>query len=575
MSEKIAQVIDITESTKQYIIRTIKEKHTDMDLSEGSPFVDMFVDPISPVIAPLVDLIGRIELKTNLNNAELMTEEELDEVAEGNYFFQRKQGGKSYGEVTFYLRSISEENNFVIPQGVILSTDDGYKYQVISRHEFTPNDLYPMYNPENLMYEITVSVEGIDVGIEYDVEEGKIKNIDTPFSEKVVSVGNINKITGGESKESNGEFAERLKSFYISRNLGTSPGYKDFIIDNFQEVEEMHVSGKNDAFMMRDIITYKNEYDELVSKHIGGKIDIYIRGETFDTDVKSIVVQNNIFELSQNEINETSIQMYLKGDIDKTPRVFSLEYDSELDIYTLTASEYSDGESLIVEYEYGEGLTIYYDEFKIEETIVDLEAPISGIISIFNNANETEIDISEEGAYEIISKNPEFDSTSQEEKSIKITSPFVKNGNECKIEYSYSRTLNLLEKIFSLEESRIITTDVLFKKAIPIPINIIVEIGTKGEALTASHRSTIQRSIASFLSDIKMGGNIEESDIVANLYKDENVADFLRYIKLPLLSIYVPVSISADIETGRRDIGTITSRKIEYFSLNKIQIIEL
>ena len=123
----------------------------------------------------------------------------------------------------------------------------------------------------------------------------RITKLDTPFNNKLVSVTNPNSFTGGIDKESNSDYAERIKQFYMSRTLDTISGYERAIRDNFEEVVDLYVAGKDDPYMTRDLITIVDPNDNNTFKtvHIGGKTDIYVLGCIYNTIEEKIIAPEN------------------------------------------------------------------------------------------------------------------------------------------------------------------------------------------------------------------------------------------------------------------------------------------
>ena len=68
-----------------------------------------------------------------------------------------------------------------------------------------------------------------------------------------------------------------------------------------------------------------------------------------------------------------------------------------------------------------------------------------------------------------------------------------------------------------------------------------------------------------------MGDQVEESDLVAWLYQDENVKEFIQYVALPFKVFYVPEEITEEIpDDGSQHApnGVLPIKAIEYPVLN-------
>jgi len=589
MADVSLRITDVIEMMAGYMRSRVRAEYPDIDVSDGSPFDDIFIAPMKEIFSPFVTIVNEIEIRNDTPNAAALPKAMLDELGQGSYFMVRRAGSKATGEVIFSFKSISDTLNLIIPKGVMLSTNDGYSYQVFTRLELSPLELYAMYNTTTFMYDIPVPVEALDFGEEYNVNAYRVTTVDTVFSTSLAYVKNISPMTGGASEESNEEYWDRIKSFYISRQLGTIPGYKQFIFENFPEIDEIYVSGLGDKYMTRDTIEYT---DDGVNKTVtaGGKIDIYLRGGSYSS-VKSQGIARNLNLLIQgaiySTIDITGISVYRLADGPGHPKGRTVtEFSPGTGLSTqalvvVASTGISVGDTLCVSYSYsldGGTTTLTSTEtFPIKLLTIPLSCPFEDIISIRNLTQNYYVDISNNANYNITTiSDLDYENTSKEEKTITITDAGRHNGDVMEVVYSYNQTINVLNNFFNIEENRIVTTDILLKEALIKYINISMVIHMGPDyTYTSDIATSLRNSAEQYFGQLTMGQSVQEPDLINALYTNENVGGAIAYINFPLQAMYVAVDPDAEISYSAR-VGTspiiITTEERQYALLNKVEI---
>jgi len=475
-----------------------------------------------------------MEFMQNLDYAEQLTEEEADSLYYGNYRIKRNPGDKATGEVVLRFNKIPTESQLLIPSGVYVSTNEGLRFVTTTNIRYSPEELYAFYNPTMYLYEIPVPVVAEDVGTKYRVGAGVINKIETQFHSGLVGVVNKTATVGGTDKESNADYANRIRNYYISRHLGTKPGYKEFILENFPEIKDVYTAGYRDPLMMRDIVG---------GRHIGGKVDLYIRGGNIEIKTDQVTFRGNKLPLSKDWVQIETIRV-----LNATKGIDDLEYEytvNESSVIVLEVPEldsnsviqWDDEDVIEVRYKYTTNNTTvsHTDSFILGKTKLTLSSPFINIVSITNVTKDIIYDESEEGLYNLeYLVEDELIGTSREEVVLEIIKTDIENGDVISISYNYNKSINKIEEVFNKEQHRIITTDILTKSAAPIYIYIKLAVKLKsGNTPDPSKESIIRTAIAEYLDNIPMGGNIEESDIVAKLYNNKNIETFLEYVSLP------------------------------------------
>jgi len=578
----ISNITNIDSLVRAYIIRTIQPKFPDLDITENSPFDDLFVKPMIELLLPVFEKLNTSEMMRNLDNADYLSEDDLDRIGEGNYGIVRKSGNKASTILTLSFASIWEGETIVIPAGILFENADGFQFQTTERKVFSGTESIAYYDSEKMTYDLPVFAEAVDVGEEYNVDAETITKNLILFNSNLLSVTNKVAVTNGKGKESNKEYADRIREFYLSRQLGTQYGYENFIKENFDEVLSVYVSGYRDQYMERDKITVLNPSTlEPYEKHIGGMVDIYLQGALYVQSQATISLKSNLFRLtvSADKIVEGTISVINHTDATKTPAIATNEIvDGHNQIVLVNDTEQSfsnEGSSEIYfVYDYKEtpeaDTQQKTDIFIVGEyPVAELDSPVTSILSIEYDGS---VIPDFETHYELITTGEA--GTSDERTSIRIIGldSYV-NGTSVEVFYNTNSTIQTLSTIFNKDAYRVITADILVRKAESVPINVAMQVKLQeGFSLDAVKKAKIRSAVSDFFAGKRLGNSTEESDIVTYL---KNLSDLnIEYIKLPLEAFYVPEDISSPI-SYTRDGTIITVEKIEYPVLNKFEVSEV
>jgi hypothetical protein len=576
-------VTDFDNMIRGFMINTITKKYPSLDTSPNSGFDDYFTKPMISIFRPVVENVNKLELLMNLGKADYMTEEELDTIGESNYLITRNPGQQALTTLTLSFTNISETQNLVIPAGLLFQTDSGLTYETTERVELTPPELYTMYNPSKMAYDVDILIRAIDVGIEYNVAENQIVKPVVKFNPNLLSVTNKAPVTSGIDKESNASYAERMRSTYMSHHIGTSPGYIQHIYDAFNEVQDVYVAGYKDPFMTRDTI---NIIDPITSEirqvvdthgnalHIGGKVDVYIKGCIYETEETIISLNSNYLILGQKTglIDLTSITATNITDGSKSVLIADkLDVDGKCVIKLENTSDRSFDSTIVskiaIAYKYTDDAVTHnqIDTFNVGITKSELSCPFKDIISLQNSDdtqfyNHTNYTIEQVGDI----------GTSTEDTYITLIGlDNVPNGTPIIIKYSVNSTLKNLRDMFEDAENRIVTTDIVIREANPIFVNLAFKIKMKDSYVFDDiKRSYIDGCLNDFFAQCQLGAEVQESDIIGWIYRDDNVMTFIDYIVLPFTSFYVTDTPSAPIESIRDD-TYLAVNAISYPVLNK------
>jgi hypothetical protein len=280
-----------------YMEELLRVQFPNLDLSEHGAFMETFGLPHIKLLTPLMDAADRIKLTQSLDNAEDMTEEEMDRLAAG-YFFYRQAGEYATGYVTMTFDDIPANGTIQIPAGTEVQSKQGLYFKSISTVVLNINDLSSYYNPDEFIYQIPVLFESENPGADYNVESGEITTVITPLNH-LTGVSNDAAFKGGKAKETNTELADRIQETAGTPNLGVERGWVAFA-KQFPEVLDVIVAGFGHPLMKRDVIGTLPA-DRIISTlspdvHWGGKVDLHLRGKKLTEVTETLTIEKNASE---------------------------------------------------------------------------------------------------------------------------------------------------------------------------------------------------------------------------------------------------------------------------------------
>lgn len=143
------------------------------------------------------------------------------------------------------------------------------------------------FDPTTGLYSVDIPIEADQPGTAGNVARGQIRTLLDPIGG--FQVVNPGATFGGRDVETNAELGVRGKNGLASVDSGTEAGYRQTLAD-VPGIEQAVVVDSGDPLMQRD-------FDEAADKHVGGKVDIYTRGEALATVTDTFAFT---FEIAQN-----------------------------------------------------------------------------------------------------------------------------------------------------------------------------------------------------------------------------------------------------------------------------------
>lgn len=259
---------------------------------------DGISDPVatSPNKTALADALGI----TDYTVLQSLIDQQFDKQG-SNFYLERKAATYSTGSVVIYTTK-KPVSDLSIPNGTIVTYPGSINlniqpvsYKIIGDHTMAAATINNYYNPSKQRYELPASISAVNTGSIGNVSAGSITTISGVDGS--LSVENDAPTDFGTDLESNQSFGSRIKMARPSFDSGTKPGYIEDTYD-VPGVQEVNVQQAGDPLMIRD-------YDVTSNQHVGGKVDIYVRGNNIAQVIDQVAFKFEFpTDVFGNEIGE-------------------------------------------------------------------------------------------------------------------------------------------------------------------------------------------------------------------------------------------------------------------------------
>tara|TARA_Y100001963_G_scaffold52767_1_gene73971 strand:+ start:12610 stop:13860 length:1251 start_codon:yes stop_codon:yes gene_type:complete len=236
--------------SKNFIKNKLKAYNNNLDLTEGSAITQVFVNPLSSILQPLLDEQDKLLNNFSLQNPSAMDSDDLDAVA-SNYLISRRTALNAAGNIKLYYNAAVSVN---IPKDTMVSTEDGKMYKTTATYAITKagmasnREKFPLYNTAN------IPIESIGPGLDNNIKAGEITKLVTAVVPAPIQVTNPQAVYGATSPETNDELKTRIQQTFFANSVTNPNGIKKLISSLYPTVTKTSVKGFGDTEMVRDTI---------------------------------------------------------------------------------------------------------------------------------------------------------------------------------------------------------------------------------------------------------------------------------------------------------------------------------
>ena len=457
-----------------YMKELAQEQFPNLDLSEHGAFMEMFGIPHIKMLTPLLELADRIKLTQSLDNAELMTEEEMDDLA-ARYFTYRRSGNYSVGTAIIAFNDLPTNGVLQIPAGTQAQSKQGLLYRSDETLILDETELPNYYDDATFTYRIPVFFVAENPGSKYDIGENELTTLNTPLP-NYDSIYNESAFKGGKDRESNAELAARIIEEGGAPNLGVERGWIRFA-KSFQATEDVIVAGYGHSLMKRDVIgiTPEGRFHKNVSPevHWGGKVDLHIRGKDLQEAVDAEVI-----------IRSESGELIVPLSKHPTHDILQIEF---------TPARNTDPD-LDEQYFYVKNFLLMKDE------------------------------------------DPETVGTLNEKSWVVIMDDRLMEGDIVYVTYRYNGLLQQINDNLYIEENRPPASDVLLKESRKkyLHSSMIIRLTNPTTGINEKDRGVLRQRLYNYVRSLPTGTELQFSDLTQPLYEAEaTIETTVDYISLP------------------------------------------
>lgn len=458
-----------------YFREMARQEFPNLDLSDHGAFMEMFGIPHVKLLTPLLEYADRVKLTQSLDNAELMTEAEMDELAAG--FFTYRDGGKySTGYAMLAFDELPANGVLQIPAGAQAESKQGYRFRATETIVLDETELPNYYDDATFLYRIPVFFEAENPGNQYDIAENELETMLTSLP-NLDSITNEISFKGGKDRETNREMADRIIETGGAPNLGVERGWIRFA-RSFPETEDVIPAGFGHPLMQRDIIgiTPPGRFSANASPevHWGGKVDLHIRGKLLEETVDAEL-------LSLNEDGE----LYVPLSKHPTHDILEIEFTPA------------------------------------RNTDPDLD-PSYFIVRDFLLIKD---------------EDRETIGTLKEKSWVVMKDDRLMEGDTVFVRYRYNKLIQDMDDSLHLEENRPPASDVLIKESRKkfIHSSMVLRLSNPTLGINERDRGNIRQRLYNWVREVPTGAEVQFSDITTPLYQMEETAidTIVDYISLP------------------------------------------
>lgn len=231
---------ELTDNLLEFLEDKAKEFNPNFSTSEGTGVRDLFVKPFSVIFQPIVDEILRVRANLSLEDAENLSDTDLDRLA-ANFFVTRKQGAKSVGAIRLFFNEPVDE---FVAQGTVFLAANGVRFVASKDVTITSSGL--RLNTFGDLFFKDIDAESETAGASGNIPANLISDL-LVGSDKIVDVSNPSPFSGGSDVETNAELIDRLAIAITFRNLINKPGAKLILLENFTRLRDVFVVGFADT----------------------------------------------------------------------------------------------------------------------------------------------------------------------------------------------------------------------------------------------------------------------------------------------------------------------------------------
>lgn len=270
-------------NVRNKIIEKLKESNPQLDLSIGSNYRDLLINPLSVLLEGYEADLGSIKRLVNGTDLETLNGDEMDAFA-ANFLITRNQGSKASGKIRFYF---AEAQSLNIPSGTVLEKGN-LQFETVSDVYISKIQLQNNVDQFGQFYSIEVAIIAREPGASSSLEKGATVTLRGSLSLNPSKIVVSTAFTGGQNEETNIALADRIKTSLYSNSLSSPEVIKARVQEQSDSVLLAEVVGANSPFMVRDLTSKTSSQESVVHNFLyvasGQQDDPYKKGHSCRVD---------------------------------------------------------------------------------------------------------------------------------------------------------------------------------------------------------------------------------------------------------------------------------------------------
>lgn len=238
------------EEIQTSVIDTMQTLDPSIEVDTG-PIFDATIVPLSNELSVAEAKTENLALLYSTEFIKTATDEEVQAYIT-NFALAEGAGGNASGYCVFATYTRLQPGEIVtIPIGTLVANKDGSLiYETTEEKKLVGDNISAYYNATNAWYEISVPVQSVNSGAQYDLPAYRLIQLLTPI-DGIDVIQNRLKISGGSDAESNDQKFARIENAFFGQNTGTINGVIK-LVENYspEKVSGVAVvrSGERDLF---------------------------------------------------------------------------------------------------------------------------------------------------------------------------------------------------------------------------------------------------------------------------------------------------------------------------------------
>lgn len=234
--------------------------------AKGTITDGLAIQPTGLILADFYNALVSQQSLSDISKWQSWTDDQMD-IYGNKFFMPRVQGNTSSGYMRIFVNS---KQDMDVASTITAVSDTGLTYQpimptMVSRNSFT------LSTDRNAKYYVDIPIIATAAGDNYNLNPDQITSLNNA-SFTYIKVTNPTPITGGQVRETNAQYFQRLQYAINDRSLMNQRSVFANLKQYFPQVNSVYVAGAGSKYMTRDLVAALDTSIPLQKSSFLGKI---------------------------------------------------------------------------------------------------------------------------------------------------------------------------------------------------------------------------------------------------------------------------------------------------------------